>query len=87
MAAPAHPALAACLAADQARQVLASGGAAAPSHIANVLKQRYGVDVIGSGQLCESGGGYVYQLTVLGPGSHAERLVVDAVSGAVLSRN
>ena len=86
LAAPAHPALAACLAADQARQVLASGGAASIGQIAGALKQRYRVDVIG-GQLCEGGSGYVYQLKVLGPGGRADQVVVDARSGQLLSGN
>jgi hypothetical protein len=85
-AVPPQEALAACLSADQARQVRASGGAASIGQIAGALKQRYQVDVIG-GQLCEGGSGYVYELKVLGPGGRADRVVVDARSGQLLSGN
>ncbi|MDP2622020.1 MAG: hypothetical protein Q8P46_17910 [Hyphomicrobiales bacterium] len=84
--APSHEALAACLSAGPARAVIASGQVLPLSSIASTLRRRYSVDVIG-GQLCEGGSGYVYELKVLGPGGRADRVVVDARSGQLLSGN
>ncbi|HXK54880.1 MAG TPA: hypothetical protein PK405_09360 [Hyphomicrobiales bacterium] len=79
---PAGAARAACLSPDEARAVVASGQAAALGPIVASLRRQAGVDVI-NGQLCTAGSGFVYQLTVLGPGGRVRRLVVDARSGQI----
>ena len=82
--APSHEALAACLSAGQARAVIASGQVLPLSSIASTLRRHYSVDVI-DGQLCAEGRGYVYRLTVLGPGGRVRRVTVNASNGQVLS--
>jgi len=79
LAASAAPAWAeGCLSQGEARQAVQSGEAVSLSQL------RAGIpgEVL-SAQLCRSGGGLVYVVSVLGEGGEVKRLQVDARSGAV----
>lgn len=67
-----------CLSQSEARQAVQSGQAVSLSQL------RAGIpgEVL-SAQLCQSGGGLVYMVSVLVDGGQVKRLRVDATSGAV----
>jgi hypothetical protein len=67
-----------CLSQGDARQAVASGEAVSLSQIRGGIPGE-----VVSAQLCRSGGGLVYIVSVLGNGGEVKRLKVDARSGAV----
>lgn len=67
-----------CLSQGEARQAVQSGEAVSLSQ----LRGRIDGDVV-SAQLCRSGGGLVYVVSVLGHDGGVKRLQVDARSGAI----
>jgi uncharacterized membrane protein YkoI len=85
MAALAGPASAECLSQAQARQAVESGQARPWSQIRAGLGGAINGNVVDT-QLCQSGGGLVYVVSVLSGDGSVHRLTVDARSGALLSQ-
>jgi uncharacterized membrane protein YkoI len=79
------PAHAACLSQGETRNAIASGKVLPVNRIQADLS-RSGYGRAQSVQLCQQNGRYVYHIVALTPNGSAARLVVDANSGAVLSR-
>jgi hypothetical protein len=73
----ASPAAAACLSEASARSLVNSGQVLSLGTIAS----RNNIQIY-SAQLCERGGGYVYQLMVRGNGGNVVRMTIDARTGA-----
>jgi hypothetical protein len=70
-----------CLPQGEARQAVQSGDAVSLSQLRGGIPG----EVI-SAQLCRTGGGLVYVVSVLGPDGAVQRLQVDARTGAVVGR-
>lgn len=68
----------ACLSSAQVQQAIASGQAKRLSWIKQQLGNRGEIVKV---SLCNSGGGLVYRLTILGSGGRVVQLSVDARSG------
>lgn len=73
-----------CLSGGQARSVVASGAVMGPGQIVAGLARQAGVRVMDA-VLCERGGAYVYQLTILTGAGTVRNIVVDAQSGTLLA--
>jgi len=76
----ASPAAAACLSESSARDLVNSRQVLSLGTIAS----QHNIQIY-SAQLCERGGGYVYQLMVRGNDGNVMRMVINAQSGARVS--
>lgn len=75
-----------CLSAQETRQAINSGRARHVAEITAAVSRVAGGDVI-KVNLCRNGNGLVYQLVTLSRQGAVSRFVIDAKSGAILSKS
>ena len=75
-----------CLSAQETRQAIDSGQARHVAGISAAVSRAARGDVINV-KLCRSGNGLVYQLVTLSRQGAVTRFVIDAKSGAILSKS
>jgi uncharacterized membrane protein YkoI len=75
-----------CLSAAQTRAAVQNGQVAPLGQILAGVRAAAPGKIVSTPQLCQFGGQYVYQVTVLKGNGQVTRLTVDAASGSILGQ-